>query len=97
MAAARAADFILIPCRPALLDIRAIKNSIDIANLAGTNAAIVLNCIQARGSLANEAEQAIKSYGTLVAPVRITNRAAFVHSITTSEGVKEFEPSGKAA
>jgi hypothetical protein len=29
--------------------------------------------------------------------VRITNRAAFVHSITTSEGVKEFEPSGKAA
>lgn len=97
LAAARAADFIIIPCRPALLDIRAIKNTIDIASLAGTPVAVVLNCIQARGSLANEAQEAIESYGAPLSPVRITHRAAFIHSITASQGVQEYEPKGKAA
>src|SRR4051812_10256439 len=35
LAAARAADLILIPCRPAILDLRAIGTTVDLAKLAG--------------------------------------------------------------
>ena len=97
LAAARAADLVLIPCRPAILDIRAISNTIDLVNLAGTKAAVVLNCVPPRGSLADEAEEAVASYGVSLAPVRIGQRAAFVHSVTSGLSVHEYEPKGKAA
>jgi len=97
LAAARAADLIIIPCRPALLDIRAIKNTIDIASIAQTPVAVILNCIQARGTLADEAAQAISSYEVDIVPVRIAQRAAFVHSVTSSMGVQEYEPKSKAS
>ena len=97
LAAARAADLVLIPCRPAILDIRAISNTIDLVKLAGTQAAVVLNCVPPRGSLADEAEEAVASYGVSLAPIRIGQRAAFVHSITSGQAVHEYEPKGKAA
>lgn len=97
LAAARAADFILIPCRPAILDIRAISNSIDIARLAAKPAAVVLNSVPPRGSLAEDASEAVASYGVPVAPVQITQRAAFIHAITAGQSAQEYEPGGKAA
>lgn len=97
LAAARAADLVLIPCRPAILDIRAISSTIDLVKLAGTPAAVVLNCVPPRGSLADEAEEAVSSYGISLVPVRIGQRAAFVHSVTSGQAVQEYEPKGKAA
>jgi chromosome partitioning protein len=41
--AAKAADFILIPCRPAKFDLEAIEATIDVANLAKKPAAVVIN------------------------------------------------------
>lgn len=43
LAAARAADLILIPCRPAILDLRAISSSVDLVQIAKRPALIVLN------------------------------------------------------
>lgn len=97
LAAARAADLVLIPCRPAILDIRAISNTIELVNLAGTQAAVVLNCVPPRGTLADEAQEAVSSYGVDVAPVRIGQRASFIHSVTSGQAVQEYEPKGKAA
>jgi chromosome partitioning protein len=97
LAAARAADLVLIPCRPAILDIRAISNTIDLVNLAGTQSAVVLNCVPPRGTLADEADEAVASYGVTLAPIRIGQRAAFVHSVTSGQAVQEYEPKGKAA
>lgn len=96
LAAARAADLILIPCRPGILDIRAIATSADLAQLAKKPAAAVLNAIPPQGHLPDEAGEALKSFGLAVCPVRITHRAAFVHSLTASAGVLEYEPDGKA-
>lgn len=96
LAAARAADLILIPCRPGILDIRAVATSIDMAQLAKKPAVAVLNAVPPQGSLPDEAGQALKSLGLDVSPVRITNRAAFVHSLTSSTGVLEYDPLGKA-
>ncbi len=94
---ARAANIILIPCRPSLLDLRAINTSSDLAALSKTPAIAVLNAVPSRGTLADEAEKVIKSYGLKVLPARLGQRSAFVHSITNGQSVLEYEPNGKAA
>ncbi len=94
---ARAADLILIPCRPAILDLRAIASTKELADLAKTPAVAVINAAPPRGHLADEAAEAIKGYGLEVAPVTIAHRAAFVHSLTLGQTALEYEPEGKAA
>lgn len=97
LVAARSSDLILIPCRPAILDLRAISNTIDLAKIAGKKVAVVLNAVPARSSLANEASVAVKGYGVYVVPVQIGQRAAFIHSLTVGQTAQEYEPSGKGA
>ncbi len=97
LAAARAADLVLIPCRPALLDLRAIGMTVDLAKLAKTPASVVLNAVPPRGSLAEEAVAALDTYDVGVSPVRIGQRMAYVHALTAGQGVPEYEPDGKAA
>ena len=52
LAAAKAADIILIPCRPGILDLRAIGTTADVAKLAGKRAFVVLNAHAAGGDTA---------------------------------------------
>lgn len=94
--AAQAADLILIPCKPSLLDLRAISSSVKIAQLAEKPAIAVLTQTQPRGTLTDEATEAIKSYGVPLAPVCIGNRMAFIHAFTLGKGVLETEPTSKA-
>ena len=97
LAAARAADLVLIPCRPSILDLRAITASADIATIAGVSAVAVLNAVPPQGSLADDAEAALRERGIKVAPMRIGQRADFVHAATASRGVLDLRPGGKAA
>lgn len=98
LAAAQAADAILIPCRPGILDLRAIGATVQIAKLAGKPAAVVLNACPPQGrALADEAEQAVRGYGLEVSPVRLIQRAAFAHSLAAGQTAQEYEPHGKAA
>ena len=95
--AARAADLVLVPCRPSVLDLRAIGASADVAALARTHAVAVLCAVPSRGPLADEAEEALRAAGLDVASVRIGHRAAFVHAATAGAGVLEQAPESKAA
>ncbi len=97
LAAARAADFILVPCRPAVLDLRAISHSIDLIKLAGRPASVVLNTVPPRGSLAQEASAAVATYDMPVCPIHIGQRTAFLHALTAGLTAQEYEPQGKAA
>jgi chromosome partitioning protein len=97
LAAARAADLILIPCRPSILDLRAISSSVDLVQIAKRPALLVLNAVPPRGGLAAQAVEAVAVYGIPVAEVRIGQRAAFVHSLTAGQTVTEYEPNGAAA
>ncbi|NTV08966.1 MAG: AAA family ATPase, partial [Chlorobium limicola] len=96
LAAARLADLVLVPCRPSLLDLKAITTTIDLAVLAKTPALAVLNTVPVRGGLKGDAEQVLRRYGVEMAPVTLGHRVAFVHSLTTGQGVLEYEPDGKA-
>ena len=97
LGAARAADLVLIPCRPAILDLKAIGTSGDLAALAKKEAVVVLNAVPHQGKLAEEAGEAVRGYGLSIAPIRLTQRAAYVHSLTAGQAALEFEPEGKAA
>jgi chromosome partitioning protein len=97
LAAARMADFILIPCRPAILDLHAIRNSVDIVQIANKKGAVVLNAVPAKSRLTEEAIEAVKAYSIEVSPIQVGQRAAFVHSLTSGLTAQEYEPNGKAA
>lgn len=99
LAAARAADLVLIPCRPGIFDLRAVAASVDVAVLARTPAAAVLNAVPAHGPLADEAAEAIREngMGLVVAPTRVVHRVAFVHAATAGLTPLESAGGGKAA
>ena len=94
---ARVADLVIIPCKPSILDLRAIATSVDIAAMAKKPAVAILNSVPPRGSLTEEALEAIKCYDLKIIPEYLGQRAAFVHSLTVGQGVIEYEPAGKAA
>ncbi len=111
LAAIRIADLILIPCQPSILDLRAISDTIDLVKLAKksampsafaerleeSKAIAILNAVPTRGSLGDEAAEAIKQYEIPIAPVRISSRTAFVRCLSAGLTVMEYEPKGKAA
>jgi chromosome partitioning protein len=97
LAAAKAADLILIPCRPATFDLDAIGTTVDMAKLANIPAVVVLNAVPPRGTLADEARAVVAGYGVLVAPVHMHQRAAYANAVIDGRAVQEYEPNGKAA
>ena len=97
LAAARAADLVLIPCRPSAFDIRAVAASRDIAQLAKTPTAAVVCATPPRGQLAADTHEVLKGQGFAVAPIRIGHRVAFVHAATAGLGVQEYQPKSTAA
>ena len=91
LAAARLADLVLIPCRTALFDLRAIQQSLDIAALAKTPAFVVLNAVQPRGTREAESRQALEAMGAAVAPISIVERVAYQDAVALGRGVSEYE------
>ena len=98
LAAAKAADLVLIPCRPQIYDLETIPNSREILSLAGNKPALViLNAVPPRGERHVQAARAIGDMGLKVCPAFFGNRAAFGDSATLGKSALEFEPRGKAA
>ena len=97
LAAARAATYALIPCRPASLDVLAIGATVDIVKLAKVRACIVFNGTPPRGTLTEQARQAVAAYDVPSAPCTLGQRIAFVHAMTDGVTVREAEPRSKAS
>lgn len=97
--ASKAADFLLIPCRPALFDFAAIAKTVELATRYEKPYGIVLTGAPPRGHLAEEARVAIrKAYPAAdVAPTGLDFRVAYMHALVSGLSVREFEPRGKAA
>lgn len=94
--AARAADMVLVPCKPSLIDLQAIGSTLDVVRLAGVPGHIVLNAVPARGDLAEQARAAIGIYDIPCAPCEVGHRIGFVHAYNVGLTVQEFEPRSKA-
>jgi chromosome partitioning protein len=97
LAAAEVADLILIPCRPGILDLRAIGTTARIAKLAGKRAYVVLNTMPPRApNVLADARAAVAVHGLEVAPVALQQRAAYAHSLTAGQTAQEYDKDGKA-
>lgn len=93
------ADLVLMPIRPAIFDLRAIKETVEIVEMAKKKgkAIVVLNATPAHKALGDEAEDAARQYGVDVAPIRLTERAAFSYALIGGQGITEYDPKSKAA
>ncbi len=95
--AAKASDLVLIPCRPAILDIEAITNTLSLVKTTRAPVFVVMNAIASQGHDGDEAAEAIAALEVDVCPVRLVNRVAFSRSLITGQVAQEFESHGKAA
>jgi chromosome partitioning protein len=95
--AAQLADFVLIPSRPMFFDLHAILSTYDIAQLSKTPAAIVLNGVPPRGSLTDEAREALQGQNICVVEPVLYHRSAYFNALFDGRSVQEYEPKGKAA
>jgi chromosome partitioning protein len=96
--AARAADLILVPCQPSIMDLRAMRKTADLLNYLKKPTYAVLNEVAPQGSVADEAGRAITAqFGMPVCPIRLGQRVAFNRCLLTGQTAQEYEPEGKAA
>ncbi len=94
---AKLADFLIIPCRPSVLDLVAISLSVQIAQAADKSAAFVLNACNPRVAETGQSRKALERHPYPVAPVEIGSRQVYSRALTSGSTVIEFEPRGKAA
>lgn len=97
-AACRAADLILVPCRPRGFDLAAVQATADLVRVSGKPGFVIFTAgPQRAGKLYAEAADVISDYGLTVAPVVMTERAAYHQATTRGLTAPEVEPQGKAA
>lgn len=97
LTAAEKADLIIIPTRTGLLDLQTVNSSVNITKLTNKPAVIILSAIPVRGTLADEARQALEVLGIEVSPHSTAYRAAYSNAINAGQTAQEYEPKGKAS
>lgn len=97
LAAARAADIILIPCRPAAFDLNAIGTTLALASVAGKPAFVLLNAVPPQGRVGEEARQALIGGGVAVAEPVLHQLVAFSHAVNDGRSAQELDAKCKAA
>lgn len=95
--AARLSDLVLITCRPSVMDLRAISNSLRLADIAQVKPYIILTQIEPSGIRESEATQTLKSLNVDVLPCGTGKRVAYMDALIDGQTALEYEPNGKAA
>ena len=96
--AVREADLILIPCRPAAFDLHAVRMTARMAQTAGKPAFVMFNGGPPNApNIYSQAAELVQQIGLAVAPVRLSDRAAYRAATNTGHAAQEIEPEGKAA
>lgn len=96
-------DYLLVPTRPAIMDLRAILGTLDIVKGGRHRASIVLNACPAsragggEAAATSDARKALKAFGVPVAPVSIVQRTAMSHALLGGQAVSETDPTSKAS
>jgi len=92
--AIRAARLVIIPCRPGLLDIDAVQETIDFSRGLGTPYAVVLNGAppkreDAESPVVTAARECLAELNVPVWGGQITHRVSFSLAVSRGEGVQE--------
>lgn len=98
IAAAKAADFVVLPVQPHLFDIETLDSATELLILAGKPPAVVLiNRAPVQGRRHEDAKAGLESRGYQLAPVVIYQRAAHGDAANLGQSASEYEKNGKAA
>ncbi|HEX5423831.1 MAG TPA: ParA family protein [Candidatus Acidoferrales bacterium] len=98
LTAAQSANLILIPCRPSLVDLDAIKRTAQLVKSSGIPAFVVFNAAPPSAiTLLEDARSIAEESGLNAAPVILRERSAYRASWPLGKGVVEVEPDSKAA
>lgn len=97
LSAAKAADMLLVPCRPSSFDLDAVGTTLGLAAMAGKPAAVLLNAVPPQGKIGDEAREALTGGGVTVADPVLHHLVAFSHSVVDGRTAQELDPKGKAA
>ena len=96
--AARCADLVLVPCQPSIMDLRAMRKTVELLKLVKVPAFAILNSVPSYGTVADEAAEMIEgSLGLPVSPIRLGDRGAYTRCLIGGQVAQEVEPAGKAA
>lgn len=99
MAAARAADLVLVPLQPSVIDLKTVKATADLIALAGApeRVAVLMRVKASAGARHDETRAWLERQGMPVCPVSVGGRVTFQDAYAQGLGVTEYEPGGKAA
>jgi chromosome partitioning protein len=96
--AAKAADLVLVPCKPSIWDIDTLQVTTDLLHGRTQHSPIVvMNAVPAQGGRAAQAVEVVRSLGLEVCPASLGLRVAFEYAAQLGRSVTEYEPEGKAA
>lgn len=95
--AAQHADFVLLPSRPAVLDVMAMSKTVELVRHYDKPFAAILTFCPPQGKEVEDTLEVIRELGAEICPVRIGNRIAYSRAQQTGRAAQEIEPDGKAA
>lgn len=97
-AAAQRADLVVIPCRPSLIDLDAIRRTAQLITSTGRAGVVVLNAAPPTATtLLDDARTLAEATGLRVARAVLRERSVYRAAWPYGLGVVEHEPKGKAA
>ena len=99
VAAAKAADLVLVPCRPAVYDLETLAATRDLVRAVAPAARVlcVLNGVPPRGPRERQARELLADIGLPVCAPALGLRAAVDYAAAAGKSAPEQEPRGKAA
>jgi chromosome partitioning protein len=97
LAAATAADLILIPCRVRAFDLASVRQTAALGRAAGRPMWLMFNATAPRGLVRLDARDVARGIGLEIAPVRLAERADFHKATEAGLAAQELNPDGKAA
>jgi chromosome partitioning protein len=96
--AAEAADLVLIPCRPSLIDLDAIRRTAHLTKSTGKPAFVVFNAApHSATTLLEDARAIVQDVGFAACPVILRERSTYRACWPLGTAVKEAQPTSKAA
>jgi chromosome partitioning protein len=98
----RAATLVIIPARPGVFDLNAIKETIEVTRRARRPFAVVLNAappkrLEDESPMTVNARESLVNLGVPVWSGQITHRANFSLALAEGEGVREYDSDSYAA
>ena len=96
--AARAADLILVPCQPSIMDLRAMRKTTDLLKHIKKPTYAVLNGVSVQGSAALGTEKAIAAeFKIEICPIRMGDRVAYSRCLISGHSAQEIRTRGEGS